>query len=365
MAYGERRNGKLTGRWVCDAEYKNTDGSVDRWHKAFASKQEAEGAEAYFRATGQKPPHLVAGPSPETFAAVAERFKEKHREWLEGESNAQRLEFAMAHLGKLPVGMIRTHQLEDYVDTVRARCGRAGKPPATQTVNNYLNAVSKVLRYANRLELIPGMPEFPRKAWDGEERGVVPWAAEDAICARLVELGNLTEAFLVRVLAGTGMRCGELFAIEPIQIELVEQHGYSGILLRADQTKNGKPRWVPLVLDGCRKLKAIIASGQLGNHSQLYDKMTRAAKWCGEIPDASPHWLRHTANTRMLDTGADSMIVSEIMGHSTGRMTQRYYHPDKPRLFEVAEKVQGRCGEIKKTSAVVEFAPKAKQAISA
>jgi hypothetical protein len=56
MAYAERKNGKLTGRWCCDAEYKHPDGSTTRWHKAFPSKSEAEGAEAYYRASGRPMP---------------------------------------------------------------------------------------------------------------------------------------------------------------------------------------------------------------------------------------------------------------------------------------------------------------------
>jgi hypothetical protein len=40
MAYAERRR-------ICDAEYKHADGSITRWHKAFSSKGQAEGAYAW------------------------------------------------------------------------------------------------------------------------------------------------------------------------------------------------------------------------------------------------------------------------------------------------------------------------------
>jgi hypothetical protein len=45
---------------VCDAEFKHPDGSTTRYHKAFPTKGEAEGAEAYYRATGNVMPHLGA-----------------------------------------------------------------------------------------------------------------------------------------------------------------------------------------------------------------------------------------------------------------------------------------------------------------
>lgn len=42
MSYAERnkRTSKLTGRWICDAEFNHPDGSVTRYHKAFSAKHE-------------------------------------------------------------------------------------------------------------------------------------------------------------------------------------------------------------------------------------------------------------------------------------------------------------------------------------
>jgi hypothetical protein len=80
MAYAHRRDGKLTGRWVCDAEYKHTDGGTTRWHKLFPTKGEAEGAEACYRAIGNPAPHICAEPT-KSFAAVAEQFKARNRDW--------------------------------------------------------------------------------------------------------------------------------------------------------------------------------------------------------------------------------------------------------------------------------------------
>lgn len=362
MAYGERRNNKLTGRWVCDAEYKNTDGSVDRWHKAFASKQEAEGAEAYFRATGQKPPHLVAGPASDSFEVVAERFKSKHPSWFTGRNgavNQQRFEFVVGVLGKLPVTAVRRRQLEDLVEQIEKRCGRAGQPPANATINRYLDAAGKVLGYAHQLELIAGRPSFPRRDNNaGAKRGALTWAQEDAICGWMEAHGLSTEAFLIRALAASGMRAGELDCITASQIETPEQVEYTGLQLRGDQTKNGHPRWVPLVPECAKKLKAIIAAGRRTKQHILASKLKRAVKALGENPKISPHWLRHTFNTRANDVHPNHLDVAEIVGHLEGAMSQLYYHPNKPKLYSVIEKMPNRFGEIRKTGEVVRFNPK-------
>jgi integrase len=44
------------------------------------------------------------------------------------------------------------------------------------------------------------------------------------------------------------------------------------------------------------------------------------------IPDFCFHDLRHTAETRMADAGADAFTLMSILGHSDIRMTARYTH---------------------------------------
>jgi hypothetical protein len=114
---------------VCDAEFKHPDGSKTRWHKVFATKGEADCAEAYYRATGNVPPSMVVAPT-ESYTAVAERFATKNAKWLDAHrSNPQRLQWSVDFLGKLDIKMIRTRQLEDYIDHLMKRAGRAGKAP--------------------------------------------------------------------------------------------------------------------------------------------------------------------------------------------------------------------------------------------
>jgi hypothetical protein len=174
---------------------------VTRWHKAFATKGEAEGAQAYYRATGNQPPHLCTEPT-KSFAAVASLFKARNKEWLDahdGQTNSGRLAFAVTHLGALDVRAIRHAELLQFQDKVLSHAGRAGVAPSNRTVNYYMNAVSKVLRFAHKLDMIPGLPDVPRLANTGEARDVLTWAQEDAICTYLEAKGRAVEAFVVRV----------------------------------------------------------------------------------------------------------------------------------------------------------------------
>jgi integrase len=55
--------------------------------------------------------------------------------------------------------------------------------------------------------------------------------------------------------------------------------------------------------------------------------------------DLTPYWLRHTFNTRALETMPDD-IVRRLMGHSTEAMTRRYRDADADSLIREAEKIR-------------------------
>ena len=85
----------------------------------------------------------------------------------------------------------------------------------------------------------------------------------------------------------------------------------------------GRPELVATGTGAARALFLNARGGRLSRQS-AWSILVKAAERAGVTADVSPHTLRHSFATHLLDGGADVRVVQELLGHASVTTTQIY-----------------------------------------
>jgi integrase/recombinase XerD len=129
----------------------------------------------------------------------------------------------------------------------------------------------------------------------------------------------LRDRALLEVLYGTGARISEAVGldVDDLDLEPVDAEEQGTVLLRG---KGSKERIVPVGSYARAAVEAYLVRGR----PELVAASTRAAERAGVTAEVSPHTLRHSFATHLLDGGADVRVVQELLGHASVTTTQVY-----------------------------------------
>lgn len=154
------------------------------------------------------------------------------------------------------------------------------------------------------------------------------------------------DAALLEFLYGTGARVGEAVALDLADIDLEERLAtLTGKGNRQRIVPLGKAairaleRWLPdrlaLVRAGVDAVFLNMRGGRLTRQG-CFGVVREAARVGGVDPSrVSPHVLRHSAATHMVERGADLRTVQEMLGHANVSTTQVYTRVSPQHLWEV------------------------------
>lgn len=161
---------------------------------------------------------------------------------------------------------------------------------------------------------------------------------------------------LLEILYGTGMRVSELIDLDLDDIHL--SMGFVRIF-----GKGSKERIVPLgnkAIESCTRYVNEVRPKFIGKNQGIHDalfvnmrggRLTRQGCWkilkghatAGNFQrKLTPHILRHSFATHLIENGADLRAVQEMLGHADISTTQIYTHVSRTRLKEVYVKFHPR-----------------------
>jgi len=184
----------------------------------------------------------------------------------------------------------------------------------------------------------------------------LPLSAVEAILEAAGEAGTSLakrDRALLEVLYGTGARISEAVGLDVDDLDVQDMDAGEGtVLLRG---KGGKQRIVPVgsyalsaVQDYLTVARPTLVSakasspalflnargGRLSRQS-AWAVLTKAAQRAGVSTEVSPHTLRHSFATHLLDGGADVRVVQELLGHASVTTTQVYTLVTVEKLREI------------------------------
>lgn len=229
-----------------------------------------------------------------------------------------------------------------------------------KSIARKLSAVKSFFRYLTKLQLIGSSPA-KLIATPKYEKKVPSFFTQDQLSA-LFDLMDVTtpegcrDKAILELFYSTGIRLSELVSLNQGDINFsnrtVSVFG-----------KGSKQRIIPIGSQAVRSLEMYLSlRGSLPKTNPIADPKAlfivpsgkritalavqrRVKKYLMQVSDAkklSPHVLRHSFATHLLDNGADMLAVKELLGHENLSTTQIYTHVTMDRLKNAYKKAHPR-----------------------
>ena len=168
---------------------------------------------------------------------------------------------------------------------------------------------------------------------------------------------GLQDRAILEVFYGTGIRVSELVGLNLTDLDLragqitvrgkgnkerIVPLGATARDILKDFTKKRIELYGPRTDPDARKALFLAASGQRAYVRAVRYMVEKYLSRESEVTQKSPHVLRHSFATHMLNNGADIRLIKEFLGHANLAATQVYTHTSVERLKNVYEQAHPR-----------------------
>lgn len=241
----------------------------------------------------------------------------------------------------------------------------AGTPLKKNTQNYHLIALRAFLKYLSKQDIKTMAPEkielakMPDRQIEFMEGSDLEHFLEAPFKIDQPEILQLRDKAILETLFSTGLRVSELAGLKKDSINFNKDEFTvrgKGSKLRVVFLSNQAKHWLKKYLEARKDMSAFLftnhdKAGIKRNKTKSDQGLTprsiqrivqRCAKIAGITKKITPHVLRHSFATDLLQNGADIRSVQTMLGHSSITTTQIYTHITDKQLREVYKNFHGR-----------------------
>jgi site-specific recombinase XerD len=238
------------------------------------------------------------------------------------------------------------------------------------SIDRHLASIRAFYRYLVLEGVLGKLPEQLARGVGGGRERKLPTQLSEEILEALLELPDTSQVrgrrdrAVFEMIYGLGLRLSEVVGLDMGALDLPEERvrvlgkgnkermlplmGPAAAALRAHLDDRLDTLELQKVLDGragTELAKTPVFTGRGARRIHPRTVQARVAKYAGElagIKGVSPHVLRHSFATHLLDGGAGIRIVQELLGHEHLATTQIYTHLSRAKLREEFRKAHPR-----------------------
>ena len=235
---------------------------------------------------------------------------------------------------------------------------------SNRTINRKISVLRSYYNFLLKTETIKVSPLKLHKPLKASKNINVPFSIDEVSQLLDSELFSqdyrgILEKTIITVLYYTGIRRQELIDLKTVAVDLDSQF----IKVKG---KRNKERFIPLLPELISSLRIYLKeknkifnqidqiyffclpSGIKLNEGFVYQTVNYYFSMVSTKVKKSPHILRHSFATHLLNNGADLNAVKELLGHESVAATQVYTHGSLKRIQEIYNKAHPRGKNLKK-----------------
>lgn len=229
---------------------------------------------------------------------------------------------------------------------------------SNRSINRKISSLNTYFKYLMKIEQVSINPLSSHKALKTEKKVQIPFSqkeVENALKEITFEdsFEGRRDRLIIELLYATGMRRSELINLKLSDVDLDSD------ILKVLGKRN-KERYIPLIASVKENLKTyLVYRSQITNavnnqflflslkghqisESQVYNTVKKCFSLVTSKVKKSPHMLRHSFATHMLNEGANLNAVKELLGHTSLAATQVYTHSSIAELKKVYQAAHPR-----------------------